>query len=100
MIATTRSACSTPSSISFASSLASATEWIGTLRTSMASGSGGPSARGSAGWYERRLLGCDARAGRAGDRLGEVGKVGDARAGSALLHEPARGVHLGGHRAA
>jgi hypothetical protein len=38
MIAITRSACMTPSSISFASSLASATEWIGTLRTSIADG--------------------------------------------------------------
>ena len=38
MMAITRSAAMTPSSMSRASSLASATEWIGTLRTSMALG--------------------------------------------------------------
>src|SRR5690606_1557794 len=41
MIAMIRSASKTPSSISLANSLASATEWIGTLRTSIADGTSG-----------------------------------------------------------
>ena len=73
MIAMTRSAAITPSSMSFASSLASATEWIGTLRTSMASGMGFLSV---AGFRDGR--GYDDGAGVAGRRaVGEMGEVGD-----------------------
>src|SRR4051794_22415779 len=90
MIAMTRSAAITPSSMSFASSLASATEWIGTLRTSIASGI----------WRFLRLVGYDDGAGRPGHRLGEVSKIGDDGPRAAGLDEPAGGVDLGAHRAA
>src|SRR6478752_6040497 len=90
MIAMTRDASMTPSSISFASSLASATEWIGTLRTSMASGMRDV----------LLLVGYDDGPGRAGHRLGEMSKVGDHGPGAAALDEPAGGVDLGAHRAA
>src|SRR6478609_3648164 len=89
MIAMTREACITPSSISLASSLASATEWIGTLRTSMA-----------LGMSSSVLVGYDDRAGLSGDGSGEVREVGDHGPGPAVLDEPAGGIHLGSHRAA
>src|SRR6478735_9532039 len=90
MIAMTREASMTPSSISFASSLASATEWIGTLRTSMALGMVRPSG----------LVGYDDGACGTGDGVGDVGQVGDDRPRAALLDEPADRVDLRAHRAA
>ena len=92
MIAITRSASITPSSISFASSLASATEWIGTLRTSMASGMRIPF--GSVSRVRRRCRSSPV------DGVGDVVEVGDDGAGAAALDEPAGGVDLGAHRAA
>src|SRR5687768_3950692 len=92
MIAMTRSACMTPSSISFASSLASATEWIGSLRTSIAEGTGTAFRRGSGG-------GDDAGAGGAGDGLGEQVERGDDTGAAGPLREPGDGLHLGTHRA-
>src|SRR3954447_20969994 len=86
MIAITRSARITPSSISRASPEASATEWIGTLRTSMASGIGGFLSVGS-GRY-------DDGAGVAVECGQDVVEVGDHRSGAALLDEPAGGVDL------
>src|SRR6187455_1888724 len=96
MIAITRSACRTPSSMSFASSLASATEWIGTLRTSMASGMWPLSPR-SAG---RGSVGYDDGAGVALHGVPKVGEVGDDRTAAAGLDEPAHRVHLRPHGAA
>src|SRR5688572_21405717 len=92
MIAITRSAAITPSSMSFASSEASATEWIGTLRTSMASG------MRLVSWVG--LVGYDDGAGVAGDTLDDVLEVRDHGALTALLHEAADGVDLRSHRAA
>src|ERR1700754_3954036 len=89
MIAITRSACMTPSSMSFASSLASATEWIGTLRTSMASGICVP-----------LLVGYDDGSRVARDGVGDVGEVRDDGPGAAALDEPAGRVDLRTHGAA
>src|SRR3954466_12913449 len=99
MIAITRSACRTPSSISFASSVASATEWMGTLRTSMASGMGplSPTPRPASqrGWS----VGDDDGASVAVHGGAQVGEVGDDAAGPAALAEPAHGLPLRSHRA-
>src|SRR4029078_12460111 len=97
MIAITRSASITPSSISVASSLASATEWMGTFRTSIALGlsrflsvvnSGGGS------------VGYDDGAGASGHGLHDAGEVGDHAGPVAGLDEPAQRLDLGPHRAA
>src|SRR5688572_20825756 len=90
MIATTRSACRTPSSISRASSLASETEWIGTLRTSMAEGMGCLSL----------LVGYDDGAGVAGDGVEDVVQGGDHRVAATALDKAAGSVHLRPHGAA
>src|SRR5690242_7732312 len=102
MIAITRSARIAPSSISRVSSEASETEWIGTLRTSMAGGSvdmtrslqvPAPSdQRGSVGDHDRPGRtdvghGVDDPV-QAGDHAGQVG----------ALHEPAHRIHLRAHR--
>src|SRR3954462_4948806 len=113
MMAMTRSACMTPSSISRASSDASATEWMGTLRTSMASGMGflpgraqgtgsGNGSGGGLGGAARAGggggaggVGCGAGGGHGGGaraaagRGGDGGQVGDEGALAALLDEPA-----------
>src|SRR5262245_25923999 len=91
MIAITRSACSTPSSISWASSLASATEWIGTLRTSIASGMRPLSPTS---------LGYDDGASVAVHRGAQVREVGDDRTRAAVLDEATGRVHLRPHRPA
>src|SRR6188472_4035060 len=89
MIAITRPASITPSSMSLASSLASATEWIGTLRTSMALGMAFLSVR-----YD------DGAGVRTGHRLDDRVQVGDDGPRAAVLDEAADGVHLGAHGAA
>src|SRR5690348_1354185 len=95
MIANTRSAAMTPSSISFVSSEASATEWIGTLRTSMALGMDVP--LGSIGYDD----GADRLAvGESGHGTSDAGQVRDDAGASGLLDEAADGVHLRPHRAA
>src|SRR3954447_15378060 len=93
MIAITREASMTPSSMSFASSLASATEWIGTLRTSMALGMAVPSVGGRSVRY-------DDGAARTGDGAGDGAEVGDDGAVATLLDEPAGRVDLRPHRPA
>src|SRR5829696_7503447 len=91
MIAKTRSAAMTPSSMSFVSSEASATEWIGTLRTSMAEGMSGIPFAGSSVRY-------DDGAGVSGDRCGDLVEAGDDATAAGRLHEAADGVDLGAHR--
>src|SRR6185503_15651798 len=95
MIAITRSATITPSSMSVVSSDASETEWIGTLRTSMADGMQPiQSDRPSVGYDDR------ARAADVGHRIDDPVQAGDHGGQVGALHEAAHRVHLGAHRAA
>src|SRR5690349_6446849 len=91
MIATTRSARRTPSSTSLVSSLASATEWMGTLRTSMAAGTAGSFLR------RARVGGYDARAGVTGHGGGEVVEGGDDAGPAGVLGEAHHCLHLRSH---
>src|SRR5687768_7697262 len=92
MTAITRSAASTLSSISLASSEASATEWMGTLRTSMALGIGAS--------FPRVSVGYDDGAGAAGESVDDRVEVGDDRGVAGGLDEPQRRLDLRAHRAA
>src|SRR5262245_16561720 len=89
MMAMTRSASITPSSSSRSSSLASATEWIGTLRTSMAEGI-----------CDLPFVGYDDRTGLAVDRLGNPAERRDRRLPTRTLAEPASCLDLRAHRPA
>src|SRR5690349_6348448 len=95
MIATTRSAWITPSSMRWVSSEASETEWIGTLRTSMADGMQRSN-------QMPRSVRDDDRPGAAdgGDGLDDVVQAGDDTGQVRPLHEAADGVHLRTHRPA
>src|SRR5512142_3068522 len=95
MIAITGSAWITPSSISLVSSEASETEWIVTLRSSMALGiRRSKQMRASAGY--------DDGAGRAdvGDRVDDPVEAGDDPRQVGALDEPAHRVDLRPHRPA
>src|SRR4051812_39341782 len=89
MIAMTRSASMTPPSTSSTRPEASLTFLIGTLRTSMGSGTAGSP-----------FLFYDDRTGGAGHRVGDPVQRGDHGALATGLHEPARGVDLGAHGSA
>src|SRR5688572_14482002 len=94
MIAKTRSAAMTPSSMSLVSSEASATEWMGTLRTSMALGV----ALGM-GFLSGGVSGYDDGAGMTGDGGGDLVEAGDDARAAGGLDEAADGVDLRAHRA-
>src|SRR6476661_1699189 len=104
MMAITRLASMTPSSMSFASSDASATEWIGTLRTSMASGTVDDlslqwfSARGTRLVFSGSAV-LDDGSDPALDGVGDAGQVGDDGPAAAGAHEPQGRLDLGPHRA-
>src|ERR1044071_2394230 len=98
MMAITRSAWMTPSSMSLVSSEASETEWIGTLRTSMAEGCVGmgpiQADRHSVRYDDR------SRGPEVGHRVDDAVEAGDHARQAGALHEPAHGVHLRTHRPA
>src|SRR3954447_11954823 len=89
MMATTRSASSTPSSMSFASSDASLTLCSGTLRTSIGAGTGCPFSGGE-----------DGAGAVTGDGVGDVFQGGDDGAAPPGRDEAEDGVHLRAHAAA
>src|SRR5699024_1863931 len=97
MIAITRSASRVPSSMSLASSLASATEWIGTLRTSIADGTGA-----SFHWVVvdpgELAGGHDPRARPPLDGLGDALEGRDDADPGTGLGEGGDGLDLGSHR--
>src|SRR3954468_2447263 len=95
MMATTRSASITPSSMSLASSEASLTLCSGTLRTSIGAGTGAPSEGGLGG-----SGGEDGADVVAVDRVGDVLERGDDGTRAAVLEEAESGLDLGPHRAA
>src|SRR3954471_8200972 len=89
MTATTRSASSTPSSMSLASSDASLTLCRGTLRTSIGAGTGSPFSGGE-----------DGAGAVPGHGVGDVFQGRDDGAGSPGGDEAKDGVHLRAHAAA
>src|SRR6187401_361299 len=107
MIAITRSAEITPSSMSLVSSDASETEWIGTLRTSMADGfdirpiQADPGPSWSVRYDDRPCRPdvdhCVDDAIQAGDHGRQVGTLHETADGVDLRpHRPAREVTIGG----
>src|SRR3954467_15073744 len=88
MTATTRSASSTPPSMSLASSEASLTLCSGTLRTSIGAGTGS------------LFLLEDGAGVVAGHRIGDVFQGGDDGAAATAVQEPECRVDLGSHAAA
>src|SRR3954467_13544999 len=95
MTATTRSASSTPSSMSLASSEASLTLCSGTLRTSIGAGTGSPSRDGRGGSDGENGAGVVAT-----DGVGDVLERRDDGAGAATFDEAEGGLDLGAHAAA